>query len=173
LLERRIVSLSGWLDSAAANRTAAALALLDASGHGPIELRLCVVDADLDVVCTLLDTLDLVGVPLHATCLGELRGAAVVILAVADRRVAGSHAIVHLREPRTRLDGYADHVATGAENHQRRLRLLQERIAEACHRSVDAVAADMRKGRVLTADEARGYGLIDVIAAARSDTARA
>jgi hypothetical protein len=35
----------------------------------------------------LLDTIDLMGVPLHATCLGELAGAAVAIL--ADQRTAG------------------------------------------------------------------------------------
>jgi ATP-dependent Clp protease protease subunit len=163
-----VVTLSGKLDSAAANRAAASLALLDASGDDPIELRLCDVDADLDVAFTVLDALDLVGVPLHVTCLGELRGAAVAILAVADHRAAGPHATVHLREPRTYLGGPADNVATHAEDHRRRLRQLQERIAGACHRTVDAVALDMAAGRILTAEQARGYGLIDRIAVGRN-----
>lgn len=168
LLDRRMVTLSGTLDSAVANRAATSLALLDASGDDSIELRLCDVDADLDVAFTVLDALDLVGVPLRATCLGELRGAAVAILAVADHRAAGPHATVHLREPRTYLAGYANDVATHVEDHRRRLRQLQERIAGACHRTVDAVVADMRAGRILTAEQARGYGLIDLIAASRS-----
>lgn len=168
LLDRRMVSLSGRLDSAAANRAAASLALLDASGDDPIELRLYDVDADLDVALALLDTLDLVGVPLHATCLGELRGAAVAILAAADHRAVGPHATLHLREPRTHLCGHADNVATHAADHRRRLRLLQERIAGTCRRTVDAVAADMQQGRILTAEQARGYGLVDVIAAGRN-----
>lgn len=164
LLERRMVSLSGWLDSAAVNRAAASLALLDASGDDPIELRLYDVDADLDGALALLDVVDLVGVPLHATCLGELRGAAVAILAVADHRVAGPHATLYLREPRTQLGGHAAELVTHAEDYRRRLRLLQERIAGACRRTVDAVTTDMRTGRILTAEQARGYGLIDVIA---------
>jgi ATP-dependent Clp protease protease subunit len=164
LFDRRMVALEGRLDAAAANRAAASLALLDASGEEPIELWLCDVDADLDIALTLLDTLDLVSVPLHATCLGELSGAAVAILAVADRRSAGRHARVHLREPRTQLSGRTANVVTHAEDHRRRLRLLCQRIAEACHRTVDGVAADMRKGRVLTAEQACGYGLIDIIA---------
>lgn len=168
MLEQRMVTLSGSLDSAAANRAAASLALLDASGDDPIELRLCDVDADLDVAFTILDALDLVGVPLHVTCLGELRGAAVAILAVADHRAAGPHATVHLREPRTYLGGHPDNVATHAEDHRRRLRQLQERLAEACHRTVDAVVVDMETGRILTAEQALGYGLIDLIAAGRS-----
>lgn len=168
MLEQRMVTLSGSLDSAAANRAAASLALLDASGDDPIELRLCDVDADLDVAFTILDALDLVGVPLHVTCLGELRGAAVAILAVADHRAAGPHATVHLREPCTYLGGHPDNVATHAEDHRRRLRQLQERLAEACHRTVDAVVVDMETGRILTAEQALGYGLIDLIAAGRS-----
>ncbi|MGH3983943.1 MAG: ATP-dependent Clp protease proteolytic subunit [Pseudonocardiaceae bacterium] len=173
LLDRRMVTLAGQLQSAVANRAAASLALLDASGDDPVELRLCDVDADLDIALTLLDTLDLMGVSVHATCLGELTGAAVAILAVADHRTAGPHATLHLREPRTQRSGHARDVAAHAEEYQRRLRLLQQRIATACGRPVDVVATDMRSGRILTAEEARGYGLIDAIAANRSQRSSA
>lgn len=164
LFERRMVTLTGSIDPEAANRAAASLALLDASDDDPVELRLCDVDADLDTALTLLDTIDLMGVPVHATCLGGLTGAAVAILAVADHRRAGPHATVQLCEPRTRRSGHARDVAAHAEDHLRRLRMLQERIAEACRRTVDVVAADMRGHRTLTAEEARGYGLVDAIA---------
>ncbi len=165
LLDRRMVALAGRLDSAAANRAAASLALLDASGDDPVQLQLCDVDADLDVAITLLDTLDLMGVHVHATCLGQLSGAAVAMLAVADHRTAGPHATLHLREPRAQHIGHAQDVVTYTQHHGRRLRLLQQRIALACHRSVDALAADMRANRILTAEEARGYGLVDAVVA--------
>jgi ATP-dependent Clp protease protease subunit len=45
--------------------------------------------------------------------------------------------------------------------HARRLRRLQERLAAACRRPVDDIAADMRVGRLLSAHEAQGYGLVD------------
>jgi len=168
LLDQRVVSLAGPLDAEAANRAAASLALLDTSGDDPVELRLCDVDTDLDIALTLVDTLDLMGVPVHATCLGEVVGPAIAILAVADYRTAARHATLHLREPRPRWSGHAGDIATHAEHHQRRLRLLQERIVRACRRSVDAVAADMRTGRILTAEEAHGYGLVDAVAAGPS-----
>ena len=164
LLDRRMVTLSGSLEAAAANRAVAALALLDASGDEPVELRLCDVNADLDIALALVDALDLMGVPVHATCLGTLTGPAVAILAVADHRIAAPHATVQLCEPRTQLRGHACDVTAHAEDYQRRLRLLAERIAQACRRPVDTVTADMRAGRILTAQEARGYGLIDTIA---------
>ncbi len=162
LAAQRLVVLAGELDRDAANRAVAALALLDASGDEPVALRLSGVSADLDSALTLVDTLDMMGVEVHATCLGTLTGAAVAVLAVADRRVAAPHAWVHLCAPRPQgaagrdLEAYADH-------HGRQLRLLQERIAVACGRPVEAVADDMRAGRVLTAGEAREYGLVDTV----------
>jgi ATP-dependent Clp protease protease subunit len=43
----------------------------------------------------------------------------------------------------------------------RQLRQLQERVATACGRPVEEIAADMRTGRLLSAHEARDYGLVD------------
>jgi ATP-dependent Clp protease protease subunit len=160
LVEQRLVALVGELDRDAANRAVAALALLDASGDEPVALRLSGVSADLDTALMVVDALDLMGVEVHATCLGTLTGAAVAVLAVADRRAAGPHATVHLREPRSQGVAGRD-LQAHAEHHQRQLRQLQERVAAACRRPVEAVAEDMRAGRVLTAEEARGYGLVD------------
>ncbi|MGY1681544.1 ClpP family protease [Geodermatophilus sp. SYSU D01176] len=161
LLEQRIVPLSGELDADAVNRAVGELALLDATGDGPIRLRLSGVGVDLEGALTLVDALDLVGVPVHATSLGTLSGPAVAVLAVAGRRVAGAHAMVRLCEPRAPrgVPGYA--VEAWAAEHARQLRRLQERLASACGRPVDQVAADMRVGRLLDAAEARAYGLVD------------
>ncbi|MDQ3885944.1 MAG: ATP-dependent Clp protease proteolytic subunit [Actinomycetota bacterium] len=168
LLGQRVVSLAGPLDADTANRAAASLALLDASGDDLVKLRLCDVDADLDTALTLVDTLDLMGVPVHATCLGKITGLALAILAVADHRTAARHATLHLREPRTQWSGHATDVTVHAEHHQRQLRFLQERIAQSCRRPTDAVAADMRTGRILTAEEAQGYGLVDTVVGPRT-----
>lgn len=168
LLDQRIVSLSGQLTPETANRATASLALLDASGDDPIQLRLLDLrpdpNAELDTVLTLLDAIDLVTVPLHATCLGGLTGTLAVLLAVADRRVAGANAHIVLREPRIDL---ARRSATDLDTHarpaRRQLRTLQHRLAEACGRPVQAVIEDLRTGRVLTAEQARDYGLVDIV----------
>lgn len=161
LLAQRVVTLSGELDTDAVNRAVAELALLDATGDDPVRLRLSGVGADLEGALTLVDALDLVGVPVHATSLGTLSGPAVAVLAVADRRVAGAHAMVRLCEPRAPRGVPGREVEAWAAEHARQLRRLQERLAAACGRSVDEVAADMRAGRLLDAEEARAYGLVD------------
>ena len=126
-----------------------------------MQLRLSGVGADLDTALTLVDALDLMGAPVHATCLGTLTGPAVALLAVADRRTAGRHATLHLCEPRVAARLGGREVEQLAAEHARQLRRLQERMAEACGRPADEIAADMRAGQLLTVDEARDYGLID------------
>jgi ATP-dependent Clp protease protease subunit len=167
LLDQRVVALAGELDPATANRAVAELALLDASGDDPVSLRLSGVSTDLDTALALVDALDLMGAPVHATCLGMLDGPAVALLAVADHRAAGPHAILQLREPRSPVGIPGREVESLAAERARQLRRLQERLAEACRRPVDEIAADMRAGRVLTAEEAQGYGLIDTADPAR------
>jgi ATP-dependent Clp protease, protease subunit len=161
LLEQRMVTLSGELDADVVNRAVCELALLDATGDDPVRLRLSGVGVDLEGAVTLVDALDLVGVPVHATSLGTLSGPAVAVLAVADRRVTGAHAMVRLCEPRAPRGVPGYEVEAWAAEHARQLRRLQERLAAACGRPVDEVAADMRAGRLLDAEEARAYGLVD------------
>ncbi|TFV91791.1 ATP-dependent Clp protease proteolytic subunit [Blastococcus sp. CT_GayMR20] len=161
LLERRVVALAGDLDDDAVNRAIAALALLDATGDDPVGLRLSGVSAELDTVLPLVDALDLMGAPVHATALGRLTGPAVALLAVADHRVAGAHAVFHLCEPRSPHGIPGREVEALAAERAARLRSFTERLAEACRRAVEEVAADMRAGRLLDAAEARDYGLAD------------
>jgi ATP-dependent Clp protease protease subunit len=161
LLDQRVIALAGELDPETVNRTVAELALLDASGDAPVSLRLSGVSADLDSALALVDALDLMGAPVHATCIGTLTGAAVAVLAVADTRAAGRHAIVHLSEPRAPHGIPSRETEAMAAEHARRLRHLQERLAAASGHPVDDIAADMRAGRLLSAEEAQGYGLVD------------
>jgi ATP-dependent Clp protease protease subunit len=161
LLDQRIVALAGELDAETVNRTVASLALLDADGDERVHLRLSGVSGDLDAVLTLVDALDLVAAPVHATALGMLAGPVVALLAVADHRVVGAHAVLQLTEPRAPRGLSGREVEAAAEQRAHGLRRLQERLATACRRPVEEIAADMRAGRVLGAEEARAYGLAD------------
>jgi ATP-dependent Clp protease protease subunit len=161
LLGQRVIALAGELDDETVNRAVAELALLDADGNEPVRLQLSGVGADLDAALTLVDALDLMGVPVHATALGTLTGPAIALLAVADHRVAGPHTVLHLREPRPGGTLHGREVETWAAEHARRLRRLQERLAAASGRPVEQIAADMAAGLVLSAQEAQDYGLVD------------
>ena len=163
LLDQRVVALAGELDDDTVNRTIAALALLDATGDEPVRLRLSGVSAGLDTSLPIVDAIDLMGAPVHATALGTLTGPAVAVLAVADHRVAGPHAVLNLREPADGRRLHGRELESWAAEHARRLGGLHERLAQACGRPVAEIAADMAAGRLLTAQEAREYGLVDAM----------
>jgi ATP-dependent Clp protease protease subunit len=138
---------------------------LGATGDGPIDLFVDSSDGSLEAAFVLIDTLDLLHVPVRAHCLGRAAGPAVGVLAVADRRSAARHAAIRLIQPAGQLAGTADQAAAQAQRHAELLRRFQGRLAKATGRSVDEIAHDMRHGRFLDAREAFEYGLIDAIAA--------
>jgi ATP-dependent Clp protease, protease subunit len=171
LLDQRVIALAGDLDDDTVNRTVAALALLDATGDEPVRLRLSGASADLDAALPIVDALDLMGAPVHATVLGTLTGPAIALLAVADHRVAGPHAVLQLREPTTGRGLHGRELESWAVEHGRQLHRLHERLAAACGRPVAEIAADMAAGLVLTAQEAKDYGLLDATEPARRPSA--
>jgi ATP-dependent Clp protease protease subunit len=164
LLHRRIVMLAGDLDHALAMRATAQLMLLDADSAEPVQLHLSCPDGDLDAALMLADTLDLMRAPVTATARGTIGGPAVAALAAADRRLAHPHCLLVLREPRGTASGRADELAIAADQHARRVRDLCERLSTATGRDADVVAADLRRGRVLTAAQAVDYGLLHDLA---------
>jgi ATP-dependent Clp protease protease subunit len=164
LLDQRVVALAGELDTETANRAVATLALLDASGDEPVRLRLSGVRVDLETALGLVDALDLMGAPVHVTALGTLTGAAVALLAVGDVRAAGPHALLQLADPQPPRGVRGWDVEAWAADHARQVKRLHERLAQACGRPVGEVAADMHAGRLLSAQEAQAYGLVDTAA---------
>src|ERR1700674_2651781 len=88
LFERRIVQCRGVLDDPLAGRVAAELMTLDALGDGAVELRLDSAGASLEAAWTLIDVIDLLGVPVNIVCSGRVEGAAVGVLSTGGRRMA-------------------------------------------------------------------------------------
>jgi ATP-dependent Clp protease protease subunit len=160
LLERRIVMAAGMLDDDAATRLSAQFLTLDAEGGEPIRLELQNASAELPAALAVMGVLDVLRVPVHAQASGEIRGAALGLLASCQRRLAYPNASFALAEPRLQFDGTVTLVTERQQQAERMLDSLYYRIAEATGREVDDVREDARRGRTLTTAEAIGYGLI-------------
>ena len=160
--QRRLV-ISGVLDDRVASDTATALMALDATGDGPIALRLDCTATSLEPAFVLIDTIDLIGVTVEATCAGRVEGAAVGVLAVAHRRLMTPHARVQLCEPDAHFAGSATDIERWAAHNDERLQRFVARLAEATGQPVEHVEADLRCRRYLSAEDALAYGLIDEI----------
>jgi ATP-dependent Clp protease, protease subunit len=161
LFERRVVVAQGFLDDQLATRTAAQLLTLEALADQPIRLHLGCRGGELGAALSLVDTIHMLGVDLTAVAVGEVSGVAVAALAAAPIRLAYPHARFALDEPKAAdISGSASEIDTYAREHLRMRDALIELLAQATGRQADAIAADLRKGRFLTAEEAVGYGLV-------------
>ena len=168
LFERRVVMCRGFLDDALAGRVAAELMTLDALGDGAIELQLDSEGASLEAAWTLVDVIDLLGVPVHIVCFGRVEGAAVGLLTAGQRKTALPHARFRLTDPELEISGRASELGALLAHHAGRLERLHERVAASTGRSMAEVAADFRSGRSLDAPEALGYRLVDEVARSKA-----
>jgi len=158
LMRRRVVLVTGKLDEEGAATVAARLLLLDRTEQAPITLHIACRDAEVEAATTLAATIDLIGSETTAIAVGSIEGAAVATYAAAGRRLAHPHASFVLRDPAPQST--TDDIEVAAELHRRRLDELHQRVAAATGRQPEEVAADAHQGRLLTADEAISYGLV-------------
>ena len=100
LLDKRIVMTTGLLDDDAATRLSAQFLTLDAEGDDPIRLELQNLRSELPAALAVMGVLDVLRVPVHAQAGGEIRGAALGLLASCPRRLAYPNASFVLAEPR-------------------------------------------------------------------------
>ncbi|BCB81772.1 ATP-dependent Clp endopeptidase proteolytic subunit ClpP [Phytohabitans flavus] len=164
LFEQRMVVLTGPLNDDAATRAAAALMTLDALGSEPVRLQLATPDGDLAAAFGLIDVIDSMAAPVHAVVTSLAGGAAVGLLAATARRLAYRHARIRLSEPRAAaVSGTADEVAAAAGQYLRELEELAVRMATATGQPRSRIEDDLSAGRVLTAEQAMEYGLLDEI----------
>lgn len=163
LLRHRTLLLHGPLDEATATELAAQLMMLDAEGDEEISLRLSCDDADLPSALMVAETIDLAGSSVIATVTGVVAGAALAILAAADRRLASPRATLRMHEPSGSVAGTASQITRSAEELLDQVARLHAWIATASGRAPDAVAEDVRQGRTLDAAAAVEYGLVDEI----------
>ncbi len=163
LFDQRIVLLSGSMDEQVANQAAVELMTLDASGDEAVELRLDSGGGSLGAAMTLMDVIELLGVPVHVTGLGQVAGPAIGILAVADRRQATPSTRFRLSEPHDSTTGVAGQLQRWAAQRQEQWVSYCTRVAAAVGKPVDRVVDDMATGVCLSADEALAYGLLDEV----------
>lgn len=159
LLELRTVLVTGFLDTPAATRAAAALMLLDADSDRPVQLHVSSGDGELDAAMMLAETVELMVAAVTATARGSVGGPTVAVFVAAQRRLAHPHCVFHLREPRFETSGRAEEVATAVRAQRQQVERFLARLAEATGQELDQVTSDVRAGRVLTAADAVAYGL--------------
>lgn len=163
MFERRVLFLSGDLDDRRTGDLAMALMALDAEGEEPITLRIDSSGGPLEASLSVMDTIDLLSVPVHATSSGRVEGSAIGVLAVCERRRASANARFRLGLPQDSFAGAATDAENWIRQHRDRLDRFVARLSEACGQPSERLHADIETGRYLDAEEALRYGLIDEV----------
>ena len=169
LFEQRVVGLHGALDDAVATRVSAELMTLDAEGDGPVTLRIDSAGGSVALALTVMDVIELLGVPVRALCLGQVGGPAVGVLSVCARRSSMPSTRFSLREPTTQVEARAREVAQWAQLRAAEQRRFIERVALAAGKPVEVVAELGAAGTFMSAQEALDFGLIDEIRRPRGE----
>jgi ATP-dependent Clp protease protease subunit len=164
LFDRRMVMLTGVLDGAAASHAAAALVTLGAIGTDPVQLHVTSTDGELSAAFAVVDAIESMAAPVHVVVPSQAGGAALAVLAAGSKRTAYPHARIRLAEPRTNMAaGTAEKVAAAAGEYLRELEELIVRLAAVTSVPRSRIEDDLSAGRILSAEEAKDYGLIDDI----------
>jgi ATP-dependent Clp protease, protease subunit len=173
LFEQRVVLLHGPLDDTTVARTSAELMTLDSEGDEPVTLRVDSGEGSLALALTLMDVVELMGVPVHALCLGQVGAGAVGVVAVCARRVAMPSTRFALCEPRTEQSPvHVRNVAQWSELRTEERERFCARVAAAAGRAVEHVRDDLVKGRFLDASAAVAYGLVDEVSRRDAEISR-
>jgi ATP-dependent Clp protease protease subunit len=164
MFSQRFVLLQGPVTAQAANRVVASLLTLDGLGTEPVRLHLNSPEGELSAVFAVVDALDVMRAPVHATVIGQVGGAAIGVYAAAHRRLAYPHARFHLAEPGSHgVNGTADEVAAAAGRYLWALEDLVVRVARATGQPRSRVEDDFGAGRIMGATEAHEYGLVEEV----------
>ena len=164
LFDQRIVMLRGSLTGEAATGIAAALLTLDAAGPAPVQLHVASSVGDLGPALAIIDVIDAMAAPVHAVVTAEAGGAVIAVLTAARKRAAYRHARFRLAEPRAAgVTGTADEVAAAAGQHLRELEEVILRLVTVTGQARSRIEDDLSTGRILSAQEAVEYGLIDEV----------
>ena len=163
MLAQRVVLLHGTLDEQSVMRVSAELMTLDADGDDPVTLRVDCGEAALAPSLTLMDVVELMGVPVRALCLGQVASGAVGVVSVCAHRAAMPSTRFSLSEPTTQLQAHVRNVAQWAELRAAERQRFCARVAAATGQASSTVETDVERGRFLGAEEAVDYGILDEV----------
>ncbi|CAL9585541.1 ATP-dependent Clp protease proteolytic subunit 2 [Streptomyces sp. enrichment culture] len=172
LLEERIVLLGTPIDEAAANDVIAQFMHLEHRAPDR-DITLCVNSpgGSFEAMAAIYDTMRYVCCDVETTCLGQAGPPAAVLLAAGTpgKRSALPGARVVIRQPALAepVRGRADDLAVRAGELTRVRSLLEEMLVRHTGRTRARVSADLEREKILDAQEALAYGLVDRIVSGR------
>lgn len=175
LLEERIVFLGTPIDDTSANDVMAQFMYLEHKDPDrDISLYINSPGGSFSAMSAVYDTMQYVTCDVETICLGQAGSASAVLLAAGapGKRFALPGARVVIRQPALPepVQGQASDLAIQADELTRIRGRLEEMLARHTGRSTEQVTEDIERDKILNAQEALEYGLVDRIIPSRKAT---
>jgi ATP-dependent Clp protease protease subunit len=173
LLKERIIFLTGGVEDGMATLTVAQLLFLEA--ENPKKEISMYINSPGGVVTSglaIYDTMQFIRPEVQTICMGQAASAAAVILAAGakGKRIALPNSRILIHQPSSEAGGQASDIEIAAREILRMRALLEFMLAKHTGRSEAQVRTDIERDKILTAEEAVEYGLIDEVIVSRKLT---
>jgi ATP-dependent Clp protease protease subunit len=166
LLKERIIFLGTPIDDTVANLLMAQLIHLESEDPDKdISLYINSPGGEITALMAIYDTMQYIKPDLQTICIGQAASAAAVLLAAGTtgKRFALPHARILIHQPHGGASGQAVDIEIQAKEITRMRQLLDQILAHHTGQPVEKVATDTDRDFIMSADEAKGYGIVDEI----------
>jgi len=166
LFEERIIFLGVQIDDASANDVMAQLLCLESMDPDrDILLYINSPGGSFTALTAIYDTMQYVRPDIQTVCMGQAASAAAVLLAAGTtgKRLALPNARILIHQPYSEGGGQGSDIEIQAREILRMRTQLETMLARHSGKTPEAVRKDIERDKILTADEAKTYGLIDQV----------
>ncbi|MDH6110523.1 ATP-dependent Clp protease protease subunit [Kitasatospora sp. MAP12-15] len=171
LFEERIIFLGSQVDDVSANDIMAQLLCLESMDPDrEIQMYINSPGGSFTALTAIYDTMQFVKPDIQTVCMGQAASAAAVLLAAGTpgKRMALPNARILIHQPYTETGrGQVSDLEIQAKEIFRMREQLEEMLSKHSNRDLATVRDDIERDKILTAEEALEYGLIDQIVSTR------
>jgi len=170
LLKERIVFLGTEVDDTVANLIMAQLIHLEAEDPSKdISIYINSPGGSITALFAIYDTMQYIKPDVSTLCMGQAASAAAVLLAAGTqgKRYTLPHARILIHQPHGQAGGQAVDIEIQAKEILRYRRLLDELLAQHTGQTLEKVSKDTDRDFIMTAEEAKAYGIVDEIITTR------
>ena len=170
LLRDRIIFIGTPIDDAVANLVSAQMLFLESEDQDKdINLYINSPGGDITALFAIYDTMKYVRSHKSTFCFGQAASAAAVLLAAGTKgkRFALPHARILLHQPYGGAAGQATDIELQAKEILRMRDMLNEMLAADTGQSIEKIQRDTDRDFIMSAEEARAYGIIDEVITSR------
>ncbi|WP_031166453.1 ATP-dependent Clp protease proteolytic subunit [Streptosporangium roseum] len=176
LFEDRIIFLGVQVDDASANDVMAQLLTLESlDPDRDISIYINSPGGSFTAMMAIYDTMQFVRPEIQTVCLGQAASAAAILLAggTAGKRFALPNARMLIHQPSTEGGGQGSDIEIQAREILRMRSQMETILARHSGKTPAEVRKDIERDKILDAEEAKAYGLIDDIIPSRKKLAKA